>query len=507
MKRVVSVFVVLMLLILTLTACSPAQSSTDSTTSGSTTAPTTEQTTTAGPPTKLVISWPVFGNEPPDTGLVEEAINALVEPKINVNVDLLILNFSAAAQQYNLMIAGGEQLDLVCLVNSYNAYVSQGRLEDITALVDQYGAGIKEALGDFIKGSYIDGKIYGARPISDFGGGACLLVRTDAVDKYSLDLSKVKSFADIGDVLRKIKAAEPDKTPMIGMPPITIGQIPFGANIDSLTDGFGVLMDRGQSLKVVNLFETQYYADIVNTVRSWYNEGLVMKDIATSTTDLRELVKSDPAYVQTLSARPGIEFTRPGDGYTLARVDYEKPLSTTSFISLFQWCVPITSEAPDKAVQFLNLMFTDADLMNLLSNGIENKHYIKNSDGSIKYPEGVNMGNVGYSSPAFLMGNEFLTYVFEGNQQDIWEQTAKFNNEITLSKAMGFSFDPNPVKTELTALQNVYGQYKQTLENGAVDPATVLPEFIAKLKDAGIDKVIAEKQKQLDAWAAANGVK
>jgi len=507
MKKVVSVIVVIMLLLLTLTACTPTQSSTAPTTAGSTTAAPTTEPTTAGPPTDLIISWPVFGNEPPDTGLVEDAINALVEPKINVNVDLQVLNFSAASQQYNLMIAGGEQLDLVCLVNAYNAYVSQGRLEDITALVDQYGAGIKEALGDFIKGSYIDGKLYGVRPISDFGGGACLLVREDAVTKYGLDLSQVKTFEDIGIVLRKIKAAEPDKTPLIGMPPITIGQIPFGANIDSLTNNFGVLMDKGQSLKVVNLFETQYYADILNIVREWYTEGLILKDIATSTADLRELVKSDTAYVTVVSSKPGIEDTRPGDGYTQARADFETPLSTTSFISLFQWCVPITSAAPDKAVQFLNLMFTDADLMNLLSNGIEDKHYIKNSDGSIKYPEGVNPGNVGYSSPSFLMGNEFLTDVFEGTDPDIWKQIADFNSSITLSKAMGFSFDPTPVKTELTALDNVYSQYKQTLENGVVDPAKVLPEFIAKLKDAGIDKVIAEKQKQIDAWAAISGAK
>ena len=41
------------------------------------------------------------------------------------------------------------------------------------------------------------------------------------------------------------------------------------------------------------------------------------------------------------------------------------------------------------------------------------------------------------------------------------------------------------------------------IDFGTIDPAKKLPEFIEKLKAAGIEKVIAEKQKQLDAWAAA----
>jgi putative aldouronate transport system substrate-binding protein len=69
---------------------------------------------------------------------------------------------------------------------------------------------------------------------------------------------------------------------------------------------------------------------------------------------------------------------------------------------------------------------------------------------------------------------------------------------------MGFSFDQEPVKTEVAAVQNVMAQYRKALENGASDPVTILPEYQAKLRAAGLDKIIAEKQKQLDAWAAEN---
>ncbi|MOA60671.1 hypothetical protein D3C78_1856060 [compost metagenome] len=71
---------------------------------------------------------------------------------------------------------------------------------------------------------------------------------------------------------------------------------------------------------------------------------------------------------------------------------------------------------------------------------------------------------------------------------------------------MGFTMNPESVKTEIAAISNVIAQYYLVLETGSVDPDKVLPQFIEKLKDAGIDKVIADKQRQLDEWAKAEGV-
>lgn len=60
------------------------------------------------------------------------------------------------------------------------------------------------------------------------------------------------------------------------------------------------------------------------------------------------------------------------------------------------------------------------------------------------------------------------------------------------------------VKTEVAAVQAVLDQYRLPLENGVIDPDENLPKFINALKEAGIDTVIAEKQRQLDEWAEKN---
>jgi putative aldouronate transport system substrate-binding protein len=105
------------------------------------------------------------------------------------------------------------------------------------------------------------------------------------------------------------------------------------------------------------------------------------------------------------------------------------------------------------------------------------------------------------------MGNQFLTYTWKGDSKNLWNDMDGFNKSAVKSKALGFTFDSTSVKTEVAAVTNVTNQYALGLETGTLDPEKVLPQFISKLKGAGIDKIVAEKQKQLDTWAQANNVK
>ena len=55
---------------------------------------------------------------------------------------------------------------------------------------------------------------------------------------------------------------------------------------------------------------------------------------------------------------------------------------------------------------------------------------------------------------------------------------------------------------QVTACQNVSSAYRTALIWGSIDPEENLPKYIEELKAAGIDEIIAEKQKQLDAFLA-----
>jgi len=74
------------------------------------------------------------------------------------------------------------------------------------------------------------------------------------------------------------------------------------------------------------------------------------------------------------------------------------------------------------------------------------------------------------------------------------------NETADVSPLLGFSFNAEAVKTELAATSSVFKQYADVFNNGFDDPAKVLPEFLDKMSKAGADKIIAEKQKQIDEW-------
>ena len=97
-----------------------------------------------------------------------------------------------------------------------------------------------------------------------------------------------------------------------------------------------------------------------------------------------------------------------------------------------------------------------------------------------------------------------MSYIWNTDPENLNEKFKEFNDSAIKSNALGFVFDPSNEKTVVAAVQAVFDLYRLPLENGVVDPDENLPKFIQALKDAGIDTVIAEKQKQLDEWAAAN---
>ena len=70
--------------------------------------------------------------------------------------------------------------------------------------------------------------------------------------------------------------------------------------------------------------------------------------------------------------------------------------------------------------------------------------------------------------------------------------------EATESPLLGFNFNQEPVADEIANVNNVVNEYVAGLHTGTVDPEKVLPEFNKALKDAGIDKIKEEMQRQYD---------
>jgi Domain of unknown function (DUF3502). len=169
------------------------------------------------------------------------------------------------------------------------------------------------------------------------------------------------------------------------------------------------------------------------------------------------------------------------------------------------YSVSAKSTKKEQAVAFINLINTDKALYNTMCYGIEGKHYVL-KNGFYALPEGVTAEKVGYNPGTnWVFGYTYNAYLPEGADPKINQLQLDFDKAATPEPALGFAFDSEPVKTQITNVQSVLEEYAPALESGVVDPTTGLANMLEKLKAAGVDEVIAEKQKQLDAWRAANG--
>ncbi|MDR2304797.1 MAG: DUF3502 domain-containing protein, partial [Treponema sp.] len=69
-----------------------------------------------------------------------------------------------------------------------------------------------------------------------------------------------------------------------------------------------------------------------------------------------------------------------------------------------------------------------------------------------------------------------------------------------LQKDIGFIFDAEPVKVEYAQITAVVNEYAPQIVLGFTDYDAAYPEFLRRLKNAGIDKYVAEYQKQFSAF-------
>lgn len=355
----------------------------------------------------------------------------------------------------------------------------------------------------------ISGKVYGVPTIRDFAADTRIMMRKDLVDKYKIDYKNIKSTSDIEKVLATIKKNEPTITPLLAGAngnSTLFDSVGFSQNGDQLGDLIGVLEDN-QVLKVTDYYESQNAKETATLARKWYNSGYLMKDASTSGESGPTLVKSGKLFAYLQNAKPGIDAQDSASaGYTLVSAEIGPALSDTQKVDGFMWAIPSYTTNAEASMKFLNLMYSDSKIVNLLDWGIENTHYTKVSGKStvIDYPSGVTAKTTGYApSVGFEFGNEFLSYTWKGDSETLWNDMKSFNNTAKKSKALGFMFDSTSVKTEYANVSNVVNQYKIPIGTGAVDPSQ-LQEFISKLKTAGIDKIVQAKQTQLDKWASSN---
>lgn len=455
----------------------------------------------------------IYGNA--DEKKVEDALNKILREKAHAEVDLVGIEFANWTTQLNLMLTGGD--DALDIFTSFwysplSSLKANGQVAELDDLLATQAPEVKAYYDNYpqvLDCARIDGKLYGIPSITAWSSPNIYVVKKADSDAAGIDWSKIHTLDDTTQAMLKMKEKNPSAYYIPGS--TETYWVPKGIDYLGDTNYLGVLTDPTNSTKVENYYESDYFLDLLKNVKIWKDNDLISPD---------PLSNSNPTL---LSLQYGIANGIPGYSWSVDDFCYEANatqqygsdlvgseigdrLLTSGNVTTYMWHISSFCKQPEAAMRVLNVLFTDPEAANLLANGIEGLNYEMNDQGQMTYPEGKDITTAGWNTQSGLyFPNSTLCPAWDYQPTDIYDQMNQTNKDAKVSLALGFSFDSSSVSDQVTACANVISQYYMPLMYAEVNIDEVLPQFQQALHDAGIDQIIAEKQKQLDAWLAAKG--
>lgn len=465
-------------------------------------------------PVKLRLVYP--GAPQKDQQEVTDAINKYLKEKINATITIEPIQWGQWDNKVNLMIAAREKVDIMFTAqwSKYAVNVGKGAfmaLNDDNGkhgnLLKEHGQDILNEMDDnIIKGSQIDGKNYAVPTLKEMASQGGVIYRTDIAKELGIEdqLSKVTTVDELIPILETVKEKKKGWTPLFLRDGDNFNAHYF-ANWDYLGDVTidGVILKDKDDTKVESRFDMPKYKELLKSTREMYTKGLINKDAATTQLSTSDAMKSGKVFMVVMPLKPGKDaelaaaVSLTGN---LKQIALNEKTTATSETAGSMLAISTTSENPERAMMFIDLLHTDKYLNNLLNFGIEGTHYTKTGDNTVEATDSTPNYTPG---AAWMFGSQFLNYIWKGEPEDKWDQFKAFNNGSHYSKGLGFTFNVTPkIKTKVAAMVTVRKQYDPALDTGSVDPDKIVPEYEKKMKAQGLEDVIKEKQKQFDEFLA-----
>ncbi len=490
---------------LSLAACG---GDTSTSTSGSTSTGTGETSTADGE--VVTLKWVMVGNGMPsnyDAWLAQ--VNPYLEEKIGVNIDVEVVGWGDWEPRRNVIVnTAGEYDILFTNVNTYTNDVGMGAFLDITDLLPEYAPELWESIPeDFWDACRVNGQIYGIPAMKDSSITNLVVWDKGAMDAAGYDGSTMKDLTDpelteaLGSQALKDYLVENGYADT-AWPLSSSGATYLTFTYDTMGAGLiamGVKYNDTEG-KVVSIYEQPEIMEYLNLFHQWYQDGIINADA--------NVKPEENAYKPAAVAQ----------GWPLAAVTNWGPNMGVEEAVAYQWgptiisndsvrgslsCISANCEHPDKALQFLELVNTDTYVRDLFFYGVEGDNWEYTDETKTK----VHKNNADWSMAGYTQGSFFTVTPTDAYEFNEYDQVAEQNANAEPSVLLGFSMDTEPVKDQLNQCITIAESYKSELLTGScggTDPETMVAQMVDELNAAGFQDVLAEAQRQVDEFLAAN---
>lgn len=448
--------------------------------------------------------WYLVGpQQEPETDKILEAANTYLKDKLNVKINLTVLGYGDPYNnKVNTMLAAGDRID-ICFTAGWAADIKANSAAGYFRELDSYlakSSTITDIVGKaFMEGIKINGKTYAVPCRKEQVHNWGFIIKKDLAQKYNVNPADIKTMEDMEPIFETIKKNEPGTYPLL----VVEGEAPFKLlDWDVISDDSipGALYPDNRDTKIINQFLAPESIAMYKKMREYMQNGYIPADAATMQ-NFNDHLKTGNYFAICQSMKPGkaAEMTAT-TGVEWLDVNITKPVMANRDASGGALlAIPTSAKYPDQAFAFIEMLYTDKYLNNLFVYGIENEHYVKVSDNVVKLTD-----NTGYrAGNGWRFGDQFLNYLMDNEDPNKWEQFVAYNGQAFVLDSLGFSFDRTPVDAEHAACKAVTETYYKQLFTGSVDVDSTVKQMEADFKAAGVDKLIAEMQRQYDAWLAS----
>lgn len=456
--------------------------------------------------------WPVITvqvatlSTMPDEQLVEDAINEyLVSINAGVKVDAIQTIFGDIATQLTLMLSDNQNpLDLFCwrVYSTVDGCVKNEQCISLDPYLDVYPDLWESYPEKVLKTQQLNGVQYAVPAVDSYATFETYMLRKDVAEELGIadrDGERI-TLEEMTQIMKDAKEIHPEYAYMIN----TNNELVLDIDTFGNPNWLGVLLNRGvDNREIVNLYETDEWRDYCYLMKDWKESGLMLDDPLNNELTFTQYNNAVSAgcymggysvdYIRAMNA------SSPYEAVFLPLTD----LSGTTASVLGGWMISSVCKNPDAAMKLLYLMATDETLARFFILGVEGHNYTVAENGTARYPDGIDTTNQTWQSNApWFYPNQCLSLPLQTDMTTYYTDMLDAPNHAKFSEAMGFIFDSAPVYDQMAACTSVVAEYRNALLYGLVDVDSYLEEFNAELKAAGIDEIIAEEQKQFDAWLA-----
>ncbi len=451
-------------------------------------------------------------------------VNAYLQEKINVTLEVIWGTWGDFDAATVTALTGGDDVDMYFTcnwsANEYNKYARDGywvKLDDMLAtyapdLLDIIPQGIWDCA---VTNGYDGMGIYAVPALKDTATQNCWVVNGTLLAELGYDVDAVCAAGldyfspEFEEMLQKAKDTKgKDFYPllieavvlerMVNHSSTVAGDIAGGYVLSYYYDGEHPANDLGGT--IVNKYATDEFAKFAAKTYEYAQKGFISPSCQSVTTanDYRTATQNTGEYLfgtQSYAFGCEIEYSN-ARGIDVRMVPETAPYMDSTSGQGAMTAISATSKNPERALMFLNLLNSDAKLMTMLNYGLEGYTYETNADGTISF---ITENRSNYSPWRNGMGNIRILPPTSDEGLGYWTPFSAYYDAAEALPYGSFIFDSSALETEAGALANVYAEYAFNLMSGAVDPDVALPDFLAKLEEAGINEFVAAVQEQVAA--------